>query len=253
MVAPEQPHHFVLALEMAVDRAGAAIAGIVDGAALADAGDDVVQDATIRRVVEHVAGHHRRHPGRAAQRLGAGQPRAIVGPALQRQRAPAAIAEARAQPNEIGGQAVVQRLKRPLRQQDGQQPLAQAGEVRPPQLAGALAGTRLAEAEQLAQPGIGLAIGRVEQQRRRVAQVEPTSDHQPEPELGDAVVRPGDPRQAVAVGDRERVHAQLARLQQQLLDMAGAAQERVVGGDLKLDILHADHPHAVQCNDCGVT
>ena len=52
-------------------------------------------------------------------------------------------------------------------------------------------------------------------------------------------MRAGDPGQAVAVGDGERVHAERLGLEQQLLDAAGAAQERVVGAGLQLDV--ADH------------
>ncbi len=234
----EQPHHLPGPLEMAVHRAAAPVSGRVDRAAFAYAGDHVLQDAPVRHVVQHVAGRHRRHPGRPAQRLGAVQPRPVVRPPLQGQRAPRAVAERGAQPVELRRQAVVQRLQRPLRQQDRQQPFAQFIQIGPSQLAPALAGAPLAAAEQPAQPGIGGAIGRIYQQRRRVAQVEPCAHHQPHSQLAGTLMRPGDAGQAVAVGEAERVVAECPRLQKQLLDVARAAQERVVGGDLELDRIH---------------
>ena len=48
---------------MAVGEPLQAVASLVDGAALADAGHHVLEDATLRVVVEHVARDHRRHPG----------------------------------------------------------------------------------------------------------------------------------------------------------------------------------------------
>jgi len=60
----------------------------------------------------------------------------------------------------------------------------------------------------------------------------------------------GDAGQGVAVGDGERRQAERLGGGQQLLDVAGAAQEGVVGGDLQLDVAEGGRPrearHAAQ-------
>ena len=56
-----------------------------------------------------------------------------------------------------------------------------------------------------------------------------------------------DPGERVAVGDRHRLDAQRLRGDEQLLDVAGAAQEGVVRGDLQLGIAgHGAHLRLVR-------
>ena len=54
----EEPRHFLGRSEIAIGAALATKADLVDGASLADAGQHVLQHATLRRVIEHVAGRH---------------------------------------------------------------------------------------------------------------------------------------------------------------------------------------------------
>ena len=71
-------------------------AGGIDGGAFAHAGDDILQNAAFRRVMEHIAGSHCRHM-RGGRHIGqGGQPRRIAGAAAQGQRKIAARAEQRA-------------------------------------------------------------------------------------------------------------------------------------------------------------
>src|SRR6185312_16305771 len=62
MVA-EQPLHLAARFQMALAIGGEAEAGLDDGAALADASDDVLQRPALAHVVEHVVGGDERQPG----------------------------------------------------------------------------------------------------------------------------------------------------------------------------------------------
>ena len=104
------------------------------------------------------------------------------------------------------------------------------------QLALRLAGATLAEAEQAAKPGIGGAIGRVDEQVAAIGEDQPAADDQPDAgDLG-GLMRPDDARQRVAVGDRQRMMAAHRGLREQLLGRRRAAQEREVRRALELSI-----------------
>lgn len=47
---------------MAVGVALSAEAGVIDGATLADAGDDILQNSPLGVVIEHISGHDGQHP-----------------------------------------------------------------------------------------------------------------------------------------------------------------------------------------------
>ena len=113
-----------------------------------------------------------------------------------------------------------------------------AHQVGPVEMAFTLAGAPLADAEQAAQPRIGGAVGRVDQQRRAAGEVEPAADDDRKVDLASALVGAGDAGERVAVGDCECRQAERLRLRQQLLDMRGAAQKGVVRGDLQFSVKH---------------
>ena len=69
-----------------------------------------------------------------------------------------------------------------------------------------------------------------------VAQIEPASHDQSDAGLLGALMRPSNAREGIVVGDAERRQAKQLGLRHQLLDMRGAAQERVVRGDLQLRV-----------------
>jgi len=262
-VALEQPQRFPGRAQVAVEGAFAPEAGVFDGAALADAGQHVLQDAALRHVVQHVAGGHARHPGPRRQRRQVVQADGVVGPPAQRQRQRGALAELRAQPVEPRGQ-----LGRPRRgsgvvplagvtggvpggvgrHQHGEQPRRVPGQGVARQVPDALAAAgpvlardrgavRVApgapERDQPAQARPGRTVGGVEQQVGAVREAEPGAGHQPHPGFGRAAVGTGDTGHRVAVGDAERRVAGQRGLREQLLHPGGAAQERVVRGDLK--------------------
>jgi len=208
----------------------AAEAGVVDGATLADAGDDVLQNAPVRRVVQHVARRHSRHP-RCAGRVGEVlQARRVAGTPAQGQGHVRAVTEIGAQPSEIGGKRVVHFV----RYQHGEHPRPVFDEVVPIETTGTLAGARLADAEQPAQPRVGRLVGGIDQHRTAVIQIEPAADDEAHVSLFGPLMRPDDARQRVAVDNAERRQPEQLRGREQLLHMAGAAQEAVVGRDLQL-------------------
>ena len=234
-VGHEQARHLLGRLQVAFWRARAAETGIVDGAAFADAGDHVVQDPPARVVVEHVVGGHRRHP-RVLRRLGERvQAGGIARTAVQGEGEVGVPAESAFQVLQVFLQGGI----RMVGQQHGDQAFGMGGHVAPLQVAGALAGAALADAEQPAQARVGGAAGGVDQQRSAASEVEPAADDQAQLRLDGALVGARDAGEAVAVGDGERVVAEQLGLGEQLLDVRGAAEEGVVRGDLEFYVGHS--------------
>ena len=89
----EEPCHFFGGSQIAIGETLAAKAGIIDGAALTDAGHHILQHAALRRMVEHIAGRHRRN-ARGDSSLGQPmQTYRIPWPAAQGQRQISTVAE----------------------------------------------------------------------------------------------------------------------------------------------------------------
>jgi hypothetical protein len=78
-MAGEQAGHFRGRLEMAVGETLAPEAGVIDGDALANARDDILQDPALRQVSQHVAGRDCRHASRLCQIGEFAQPHRIAG------------------------------------------------------------------------------------------------------------------------------------------------------------------------------
>ena len=110
------------------------------------------------------------------------------------------------------------------------------GEILPAEVAGPFSRSPLADREQAAEPRIGGAIGRIDEDGQAVAQIEPTSHDQSDASLLGALMCPSNAGEGVAVGDAERRQTKQPGLRHQLLDMRRAAQERVVRGDLQLRV-----------------
>ena len=193
-----------------------------------DAGDHVLQHAPGRRVVEHVARYHRGHLCHLRHGAQPVQPHGIARPEPQAELQVAAVPERGPEPVQLAGKPVV----RHIGQQDGEQPLAGCGEVGPGQDAAVLAGTPLAQRQQAAQATVAGTIQWVDQQGQPVPQVEAAAHHEAQADLGGPAVRAGDAAQRVVVGEAQGVVAERLGGDEQLLHVAGAAQERGVGGDL---------------------
>jgi len=103
---------------------------------------------------------------------------------------------------------------------------------------------QLADAQQAGQPGIGGAIGRIQQHGRAAGKIEAAADDQADAGFLGALVGADDAGKGVAVGDGDRLHAQDGGACDQFLDLRGAAQEAVVGGDLEFGV----HPAIIVCS-----
>ena len=166
-IARKQAGHFGGRFQMTVGEAFALETGIVDRGAFANAGHDILQDAAAGCVIQHVTGGHAGDAGgggHGGQVCNAG---GIAGAAAQGERQVRAVVKIAFQRAQIFRQGGVRRV--------GQQNRNQAGcifrQILPGEIAGALAGARLAAAEQAAQSGIGRAIGGIDQHGQRVAQI----------------------------------------------------------------------------------
>ncbi len=227
-----QSRHLLGRLQVTVGEPLAAVARVVDGAALAYAGDDVLQDAALRGVVEDVSGDDGRHPGALGHVRQLAQAQRLARPPAQAKREMAATGERGPHPAQLGFQVVV----RHVRQKDEQGALASLRQIQPGQGERALAAATLGQGQKAAEPGVGGPVRREGEHRQAVRQIQPAADHQADADL----LRPGvgarDPGQSVVVGDGQRLVAERLGLQHQLLDPAGAAQEGVVRADLQLGV-----------------
>ncbi len=225
-------------------------AGGVEGAAVADAVDDVLHRPACRVVVEHVVHGDgggvdplRELPGAAegGARVGA----VAVGggdvEVVPRER-PAEVAE-HLQPVVVEGVLAGQR--------EDDQALAVLQQVVRREVAVALLGAAFAAGEQAAQAAVALHAGGVDQQRepggaglgRLVGaralggvQHQPAADSQRDADALGRDVGADDTREGVGVGDRRGAVAEHRALRDQLVGMARALQEGEVAADAKLDV-----------------
>ena len=96
-IAAEEPRHFLRRFEIAVGMALAAEAGVVDGAIVPDAGDDILQDAPRRLVEQDVVGDDGRHARLRRQVRQLVEAQLVVRAPAQGQRQIGAVAESLAQ------------------------------------------------------------------------------------------------------------------------------------------------------------
>ena len=188
----------------------------------------------------------------------------------------AAIEQARGEPDAIGA-AVLQALQNFLRarrieamRQRQHQKLAfgEFQQVIEPQMAFALLDPRdvvaaLAAGEQLAQPAVGGAVARIDQDiRRAVDEDEPRADQKfwLVRDLGivEFLVGAHHAGQRVVVGDPDGGNAEFAGLMHIGARIRAAAQEREIGGDADLGItgnvhgaVHANSPCTNHLTDAG--
>src|SRR3954452_10696080 len=100
-----------------------------------------------------------------------------------------------------------------------------------------LSGTLLAQGQEAAEPAIGGAVGRIDQQGGAVDQVEPAADNRAHAgDLG-RLVCPDDAGQRMTVGDAERTDPEPGGLGEQFLNARRAAQEREMRRDLQFDVV----------------
>ena len=185
----------------------APVAEFVDGDVVTDAGHHVLQDAAAWLVEQHVVGDDGAHAHRCREIGQLEQPELIIRTPAQRKRHIGAIAEGFAQAPEAQRAVLVGGV----RHENHDQALAVGDEIRPGEIALSLAGALLAEGEQPAEPRIGRSIGRVDQDRGIVAEIETTADHQADARGLGGLVGAHDASERVAIDDAERFDAESGR------------------------------------------
>ena len=189
-------------------------------------------------VEQHVVGHDGPYPRLRGEVRQPVQPQLVARPPPQRQRAITIVAEDIRDPTELPGAGRVGLVG----DEDADQPLSVGSQVFPAEDAPSLAATALAERQQPAEPGVGGAIGRIDQHGGAVAQVETAADDQPDAgDLG-RLVAAHDSGQAVPIAYRQRLDPGDRRLAEQLLAGRRPAQEAEVRRALEFSIAHANRP-----------
>ncbi len=255
----KQPRHFAPRFQVTLGIGFEPPADGVDGGFFADARQHVLQRTAGGMVVQHLVGREQRHLGGKRDAMQTRQPAPVV----------AAVKEARGKPDAIGA-GVLQTLQDFLRarrieamRQRQHQKLAFAKfqQVIEPQMALALFDPRdvvaaLAAGEQLAEPAVGGAVARIDQDVGRIIHEDDARADQKlwlVRDLGVVEFLPSAHHagQRVVVGDPDRGNAEFAGLMHIGARIGAAAQEREIGGDADLGIawLNACNVHrAVHAN-----
>ena len=228
---------------MPVGEALAAKAQFVDGAMLADRGDDVLEHALVGAVVEHVAGGERPHPVAPRERVERMEPRRLARPAAMGEREMSAVAEDLGGLGERGFGVGIGLA----RNQSRDQPVGPGGDVLPmeealPFFALLAVGAGIAEGEQSRQPRPAGAVLRPDQQGGAIHQIEPAAGDEPDAGRLRRAQRLDEAADAVAVGDAERLVAEQSRRREHLVGARDPAQEAVMRRRLELDIGHPNRP-----------
>ncbi len=246
-VVGEQPRHLGRRLQVALGIGLQAVAGVLDPAAFADAGDHVLERAPVGMVVERVRDRDHRGAGGRAQ-LG------------EQPEAPPLVAAARvARPEEgpargRGGQRL-QPGPEALRQAPGRRhgdehlPLRGLQHLGEGEAAIALADAPVAEGEQPAEAAPGLAVHRVGDGLEPLLGDEAHPRQDPDRgalrfEGAGRRVRAHHTGHGVAVGDADGLEAVGSRLRDEFLRVRGAVQEGEVRGDGELGVRELRRGHA---------
>ncbi len=181
-------------------------------------------------VIQHLVGRQQRHAGMSRDAVKPRHTAAVVAPVQEARRKPDAIGPASPQP--------LQHRKRPgfrkaMRQrQDEKLPFGKFQEIIEIKMTLALGGVlaALAAGEQLAQPAVGRAVARIDQDVRRIVDKDqPRSDQQLrlifDVGMLEFLVGPHQAGQRVVIGDADGGKTELAGLMHVILRMRSAAQE----------------------------
>ena len=133
--------------------------GIVDRAAMANTADDILQNAPLACMEQHIVRHHAAHAIERGETGEFMQPQLIVWPAPKGQRQIGAVAKALLQAAQLAPA-----MFRFVRQKHHQKTFTIGHHIGPTELALRLAATLFAQGEQPAEPRIGRAIRGIDQQ-----------------------------------------------------------------------------------------
>ena len=158
-IAPEQALHLRSSLEVSVREPLAPGAQLIDRAFLADAGNDVLQQPAIGRMIEDIACRDGGDAGGGRQRRQVAQTDGIARAAADRQGHIGSVAEDAAR----SGERFLRHGIGAVGRQHRDQPFIPFLDVRPIEMAGPFAGAGLADTEQATHPAIGRAVGRIDE------------------------------------------------------------------------------------------
>jgi hypothetical protein len=99
-----------------------------------------------------------------------------------------------------------------VRHQHCDQAVAIGNKILPIEIAFRLAGALLAKRQKAAKTRISRAVGRIDENRWAVGEIEAAADDQPHPGRAGGLVGADDAGQGVAIDDRERLNAKRCRL-----------------------------------------
>ena len=230
MIAEERGH-LRGGLEMAFRVGVQAPAGAVDGAALADAGEQVVEPAALWKVLVHVAGRGQGHAFRFRERGESGEAAGVVAPVAMG----GGQIEGCLQPLPVPRQPSGEPGAGHLRRQDDENLLpGRLHDIRAQEPALPFGRAPAPAGDQAGQPSIALPRDRQTEQGRPVHQVEAGTGDEAQVGLPGGMVGAHDARQGVAVGESQGTIAQGMGLLHQFLGVGSAAQKREVAGHLQL-------------------
>src|SRR5262249_12541402 len=185
---------------------------VIDGAALANAGHHILQDAALLGVEENIIGCNCRHVGLRCKICERMQTLLIAGAAAQGESEISAIAKSFGKAPQFLGAIFVG----PIRDKDGDQTFAMIYDIIKGKRAAALAGAALAKSKQAAKPRIGGAVCWIDEKHRAICQIEAAANDQPDAARLGRLMRAHDAGERITVRDRERLDAEPCRLGKKL-------------------------------------
>ena len=221
-------------LEMAFPVGREAPAGGVDGAALADAGEQVVEPTPLRDVLVHVTGRDQGHAFRFREGGEGRQATDVVAPVD----AGGGQVERRAQPRPVPRQPFGETGSGHFGCQGDEDLLpGRFHYILAVEPTLSLGSAPASPGDQAGQAAVALPGDGQAEQGRPVLEVEAGAGDEAQLRLAGGVVGAHDPRQGVAVGESQSAVAQGMRPLHQFLGLGGAAQEREVAGDLEFRVV----------------
>jgi hypothetical protein len=224
--------HLLGRLQVPVGVAFAAKAELVDGAAMTDTGQDVLQQASPGMVEEDVVGDDGRDTGLGREVGQIMQAQRVAGAAAQGQGEVGPIREDLAQFAQVG----CGRFVGFIGNEHAHQTLGPVGDIGPVDVAFRLAGAAFAHRQEPGQPRIGGAVRGIDEQACPIDEVEPAADDQPRVRGLRRFPGAHDAGDRVAIDDGQSLDAADIRLAEQLFAGGGAAQEGEVRGGLQFDV-----------------
>src|ERR1019366_2829012 len=200
----------------------AAEPGVVDGAIVPNASDDILQNAPGRNMEEHIIGDDgwdARARGQVGELVEAQR---IVRTAAERQRQSGAVAESLDEAAKMQRANVVRLIGHKYRDQA----LAISDNIRPIETALRLAAALFAKRQQPAEPRVSRTVGGIGEDRHAMGEIEVAAGDQAHARGLGGLMSADDAGEAVAVGDRQCLDAELCGLVEQFFTGTRTAQER---------------------------